>query len=342
VLSTRCPGNRTSFKHQTKTAINNEFIKQTTQRLVIEQFSKWGLEHKAEMTAIINEVLLNIQIREKTDAIKKKVIKELSASVDTISGRLDVDKLLDCKSRDTTINEIYIVEGDSAKQSCKDARFGEFQAVMPIRGKILNCKKAELVTAIANQIIRDVVKVLGCGIEAQSKHIKDLPKFDLSKLRYSKIIICTDADIDGMHIRTLVLTMLYVLMPSVIKANKVWIAETPLYTNEVSEGRKKDSVRYYAYSEEEQTKLLADLDAQGIKRSKIEIARSKGLGENPADMMRESTMDPENRRLIPIEYKEEDAVAVAETFETLMGKDIDSRKAVIMQYFDAKKLQEYE
>ena len=232
---------------------------------------------------------------------------------------------MDCRSRDPEKREIYIVEGDSALGACKLSRDAEFQGIMPVRGKILNCLKADYVRIFKSEIITDLMKVLGCGVEVKDKHTKDLSNFDLNNLRWSKVIICTDADVDGYHIRTLILTMLYRLVPTLIREGYVFIAESPLY-----EINCKDKT-WFAYSEREKAEIL-----DGLKGSKVSISRSKGLGENDPDMMWMTTMNPETRRLIKV--MPEEAAHMAEVFDLLLGDDLDGRKnhiaAVGARYLD--------
>ena len=233
---------------------------------------------------------------------------------------------MDCKSKLPFERELYIVEGDSAAGSVKLARDSAFQALMPVRGKILNCLKADLSRILSNDIIIDLLRVLGCGIEAESKYIENLPKFDINKLNYGKIIICTDADLDGMQIRCLIITMIYRLCPSLLKAGKVFIAETPLY--EIT--AKKDT--HFAYNDTERDNIINQLTSQGIRDSQIKIQRSKGLGENEPEMMSLSTMHPTTRRLITVEYPKDDK-DVASYFDALLGDDIETRRILINEYF---------
>ncbi len=229
-----------------------------------------------------------------------------------------VQKFVDCRSRDVTQREIFIVEGDSALGSCKLARDPLFQAIIPVRGKILNCLKAEYNKIFKNDIITDLIKVLGCGVEVVSKANKDLSTFNIDNLRWNKIIICTDADVDGFQIRTLILTMFYRLMPTLINEGKVYIAETPLY--EINTKEKP----YFAYDESEKTKILEMIGDQ-----KYTIQRSKGLGENQPDMMNLTTMNPETRRLIKV--TPEDADKTFEMFNLLLGDNLQGRKDFISQ-----------
>ena len=211
------------------------------------------------------------------------------------------------------------MEGDSALGACKLGRDAEFQAIIPVRGKILNCLKAEYDKIFKNDIITDIIKVLGCGVEVKSKANKDLSSFDLEGLRWSKIVICTDADVDGFQIRTLILTMLYTLTPTLIEQGYVFIAESPLYEIN-SKGE-----TYFAYTEAEKASIL-----EKIGKNKYTIQRSKGLGENEPDMMWLTTMNPETRRLIKV--SPDDAEATSEMFDLLLGENLAGRKDFISQY----------
>lgn len=322
---TSCPGSMTYFKNQTKTAIGNPFIKEAYYKFVYSSFKKWAAENKQQMDRIIAEVLINKEARESAEAVKKKVIKKITSSIDTLGGL--PAKFVECASKNPMEREIYIVEGDSACGSCKQARDSKFQAIMPVRGKILNCLKEDLTRIFNSEIITDLIKIYGCGVEVKSKYIKDLPKFDISKLNWNKIIFCTDADLDGMQIRCLLITMIYRLMPSLLKHNKVFIAETPLFEI-IAKGK-----TYFAYDESERVSIINNLHSLGIKDSAIKINRSKGLGENDADMMSISTMKPETRRLIPVQYVEGDE-QLADLMNALLGDDIESRRYLINEYFD--------
>ena len=242
--------------------------------------------------------------------------KKLSGSID-IANR--VQKFVDCRSRDPEKREIYIVEGDSALGACKLSRDAEFQGIMPVRGKILNCLKADFVRIFKSDVITDLMKVLGCGVEVRDKHTKDLSSFDLNNLRWSKVIICTDADVDGFHIRTLILTMLYRLVPTLIREGYVYIAESPLYEIE-SKGK-----TWFAYSDREKAEIV-----EKLKGAKATINRSKGLGENDPDMMWMTTMNPETRRLIKV--MPEDAERMAQAFDLLLGDDLEGRKNHIAEF----------
>jgi len=321
---TNAPGNRTFFKNQTKAAINNPFIRDEFAKFVYANVRYW-LTKGSGSDLIIDEVLLNKRAREEAEKVSKRVVQSLSKS---ISGFLNKPKkFVDCQSNIVGERELYIVEGDSALGSCKLSRDSKFQAIMPIRGKIMNCLKEELPQILQNEVIIDLLRVLGCGIEVESKTIENLPKFDLSKLNWGKVIICTDADLDGMQIRCLILSMLYRIVPTVIKSNKVYIAETPLF-----EINYKNETKF-AYNQPEKDSIISKYIKAGVKEEQIKVQRSKGLGENDPEMMSVSTMSPSTRRLVPVEFKGEDE-AVHKCFHSLLGDDIESRRRIIREFFD--------
>lgn len=280
ILVTNSFSTMTSYENQTKKAINNKFIQEAMTDFIKQRLEIYFIENKIEADKIMEQVLVNKRSRESAEKQRINIKKKLQGNVDMINR---VKKFVDCRTKDPLKRELYIVEGDSALGSVKLGRDSEFQAIMPLRGKILNCLKADYGKIFDSDVIVDLVRVLGCGIEVKSKH-KDLALFDLSSLKWAKIIICTDADFDGFQIRTLVLAMIYRLMPSLIHAGKVYIAETPLY--EITCKGKT----YFAYDDKEKTKILDRLGTQ----SRITIQRSKGLGENEPDMMWETTMNPES------------------------------------------------
>lgn len=331
IIATYCDGYKTSFKHQTKTAINNPFIKRLMTQRVYEGLVKWLSEHKDEADKIVDEILINKQAREKADAIKKKVIRDLSKKVDNLANR--IQKLTDCETKNPEEAEIYIVEGDSAGGAVITARSSRFQAVLPIRGKIINCIKEPLEKILNSDVIRDLIKAFGCGLEVKSKYIKDLPPFDISKLRYNKIIICTDADLDGSHIRTLLIAMFYRLCPSLLRQNKVYIVQTPLYTFSYKNKSTKKDEYTFAFSEDEKEVVIQELEEKGYTSKQYKMQRSKGLGENDSDIMWDSTLNPENRLLIPVEYPDDER-DFADLVNTLLGNDIEGRKSMIEAYFD--------
>ena len=322
VLVTNCFSTQTSYENQTKKSITNKFIQTAMTEFLKAQLEVYFIENKPEADRIAEQVLINKRSRETAEKARQGMKKKLSGSID-IANR--VQKFVDCRSRDPEKREIYIVEGDSALGACKLSRDAEFQGIMPVRGKILNCLKADYVRIFKSDVITDLMKVLGCGGEVKDKHTKDLSNFDPSNLRWSKIIICTDADVDGYQIRTLILTMLYRLVPTLLREGYVFIAESPLY-----EINSKDKT-WFAYSEREKVEILDKL-----KGSRVSISRSKGLGENDPDMMWMTTMNPETRRLIKV--MPEDAARMAEVFDLLLGDNLDGRKnhiaAVGAQYLD--------
>lgn len=299
----------TSYENQTKKSITNKFIQEAMTDFFKHSLEIYFIENKADADKVANQVLINMRSRVHAEVTRKNMKKTLTANMD-MSNR--VAKFVDCRTKDVSRREVFIVEGDSALGSCKQARDSEFQAVIPVRGKILNCLKADYNRIFKSEIITDLIKVLGCGVEVQTKS-KDVNAFNLENLRWDKVIICTDADVDGYQIRTLILTMIYRLMPTLIEAGKVYIAESPLY-----EITCKDEV-WFAYTEPEKAQAIKE-----IGDKKYTIQRSKGLGENDADMMWLTTMNPKTRRLIKIDVAE--AQKTAETFDLLLGDNLAGRK----------------
>ncbi len=305
----------TSYENQTKKAITNKFIYDAMVDFLRHQLEVYFIENKAEADKIADQVLVNKRSRERSERERINIKKALQTS----NSMLDrVEKFVDCRSKDVAVREIFIVEGDSALGSCKLARNAEFQAIMPVRGKILNCLKADYEKVFKSEIITNLIKVLGCGVEVKSKVNKGLATFNIDDLRWNKVIICTDADVDGFHIRTLILTMIYRLMPTLINEGKVFIAETPLY-----EIGTKD-MTYFAYDEKEKADIL-----EKIGDAKYTIQRSKGLGENQPDMMNLTTMNPETRRLIKV--MPQDAERTSQMFDLLLGDDLAGRKEFIAE-----------
>ena len=302
---------QTSYENQTKKAITNKFIQEAMTEFFRHQLEVYFLENPLEAEKIANQILINMRSRIKAETTRLNIKKTLQTGNDLTSR---VEKFVDCRSKDVNEREIFIVEGDSALGACKQARDSAFQAIIPVRGKILNCLKAEYNKIFKNDIITDLVKVLGCGVEVTGKANKELSSFNLDNLRWSKVIICTDADVDGFQIRTLILTMIYRLMPTLIREGKVFIAESPLY-----EINTKDET-WFCYTEKEKQEALAEIGDR-----KYTVQRSKGLGENEADMMWLTTMNPKTRRLIKVEpdYSPE---AVAEKFDLLLGDNLQGRK----------------
>ena len=310
VLVTNCFSTQTSYENQTKKAITNRFIQEAMTDFFKERLEIYFIENKPEADKIAEQVLVNKRSREAAEKTRLGMKKKLSGSID-IANR--VQKFVDCRSRDPEKREIYIVEGDSALGACKLSRDADFQGIMPVRGKILNCLKADFARIFKSDVITDLLKVLGCGVEVQVKGQKDLNSFDINNLRWNKVIICTDADVDGFQIRTLILTMIYRLVPTLIREGFVYIAESPLYEIE-SKGK-----TYFAYSDKEKADIVASLNG-----AKASINRSKGLGENDPDMMWMTTMNPETRRLIKV--MPEDAERMSQMFDLLLGDDLAGRK----------------
>lgn len=307
---------QTSYENQTKKAITNKFIQEAMTDFFRKQLEVYFIENKMDADKIADQVLINMRARVKAENTRKSLKSTLAGKIDMTNR---VQKFVDCRSKDVNERELFIVEGDSALGACKQARNADFQAIMPIRGKILNCLKCEYDKIFKSDIITDLIKVLGCGVEVRSKSAKDLSAFDINNLRWNKILICTDADVDGFQIRTLVLTMIYRLMPQLIEQGKVYIDESPLY-----EVTCKDQT-YFAYNEVE----MDDIKKQ-IGDQKYTVQRSKGLGENEADMMSLSTMNPATRRLILVTPDE--AEKTSEMFDLLLGDNLDGRKQYITDY----------
>ncbi len=306
----------TSYENQTKKAITNTFIYEALNEFLRKNLDIYFIEHPTEAEIFANQVLINKRSRESAESARLNIKKKLTGTMD-IANR--VEKFVNCRSKDPERRELYIVEGDSALTSCKLGRDAEFQAIIPVRGKTLNCLKSSYEKIFKSEIIVDLLKVIGCGVEISGKVKGDLVAFDLNALRWSKIIICTDADEDGFQIRTLLLTMFYRLLPTLIQESKVFIAESPLF--EIST---KDDV-YFAYDEFEKSEIIKKLG-----NTKYSLQRSKGLGENEPEMMWKTTMNPESRRLISVSPT--DAERTARIFEILLGDDLQSRKAFIVEH----------
>ena len=306
---------QTSYENQTKKAITNKFIQEAMADFLRHNLEVYFLENKAEADKLAEQVLINKRSREKAETTRLNLKKTLQSGNDLTSR---VQSFVDCRSRNVEERELFIVEGKSAMGSCVQARNPDFQAIIPVRGKTLNCLKAEYDKIFKNEIITDLLKVMGCGVEVKSKANKDLATFDLSLLRFNKVIICTDADVDGFQIRTLILTMLYRLTPTLIEKGRVFIAETPLY-----EITCKDDT-YFAYDDREKTEVLA-----GLEGKKYTIQRSKGLGENDPDMMSLTTMNPATRRLVQVTPA--DAEDTARMFDILLGDNLSGRKDFIAE-----------
>lgn len=307
---------QTSYENQTKKAITNKFIQEAMTDFFRKQLEVYFIENKMDADKISNQVLINMRARIKAENTRKTLKTSLQSKMDMTNR---IQKFVDCRSKDVDEREVFIVEGDSALGACKQARDASFQAIMPVKGKILNCLKSDYDKIFKSEIITDLIKVLGCGVEVKSKAAKDLSLFDINNLRWSKILICTDADVDGFHIRTLILTMIYRLMPKIIEAGKVYIAESPLY-----EVTCKDQT-YFAYNEKEMDEIKEEIGDQ-----KYTVQRSKGLGENEAEMMALTTMNPKTRRLIKV--TPDDAQKTSEMFDLLLGDNLEGRKEYISDY----------
>lgn len=310
----------TSYENQTKKAINNEGIYNFMSEMIKTRFETWFIENQMDANKIVDQILANKRSRETAEKTRVLTKKKLSGNKDNFMNQ--VKKFVNCKSKDVNKRELYIVEGDSAAGSIKLGRDAEYQALMPIRGKILNCLKASNSKILASEIITDLLSLLGTGMEISLQKNKR-PDFDLNKLKWNKIIICTDADVDGFQIRTLLLTMFYKLTPTLLEEGKIYIAETPLYEIEYKPaGKGKKAETFFAFDDVEKNKYL-----KGKDLARVTIQRSKGLGENQPDMMYATTMNPQTRRLIQVntKYVEE----VNSTFETLLGTDDVARKELI-------------
>ena len=306
---------RTSYENQTKKAITNKFVSQAMTDFLKHYLEVYFLEKPEEAQKICQQVLVNKQSREHAEKTRQSIKKTLSTQID-LANR--VQKFVDCRTKDVSKREIYIVEGDSALGACKQSRDAEFQGLMPVRGKILNCLKADYPRIFKSDIITDLMKVLGCGVEVSGRAVKDLNQFDLNNLRWSKVILCTDGDVDGFQIRTLILTMLYRLCPTLIREGYVYIAETPLFEITCKEKT------WFAYSEKEKADILKSLEGK-----KVKVDRSKGLGENDPEMMWLTTMNPETRRLVKV--LPDEAAETERIFDLLLGDNLAGRKEYIAE-----------
>ena len=310
---------QTSYENQTKKAITNKFIQEAMTEFLRSRLEIYFIENRDAAEKIAAQVLINKRSRETAERTRINQKKKLTEKID-IANR--VQKFVDCRTKDVERREIYIVEGDSALGACKQSRDAEFQGLMPVRGKILNCLKADYPRIFKSDVITDLMKVLGCGVEVSGKAVKDLNQFDLGNLRWSKVVICTDGDVDGFQIRTLILTMLYRLCPTLIREGYVYIAETPLF--EITCKEKSGEKTWFAYSEREKADILKKLEGK-----KVNVQRSKGLGENDPEMMWMTTMSPETRRLIRV--LPEDAEETARVFDLLLGDNLSGRKDYIAE-----------
>ena len=319
VLVSNSFSTQTSYENQTKKAITNKFIQEAMTEFLRSRLEIYFIENREAAEKIAAQVLINKRSRETAERTRINQKKKLTEKID-IANR--VQKFVDCRTKDVERREIYIVEGDSALGACKQSRDAEFQGLMPVRGKILNCLKADYPRIFKSDVITDLMKVLGCGVEVSGKMVKDLNQFDLNNLRWSKVVICTDGDVDGFQIRTLILTMLYRLCPTLIREGYVYIAETPLF--EITCKEKSGEKTWFAYSEKEKADILKKLEGK-----KVNVQRSKGLGENDPEMMWMTTMSPETRRLIRV--LPEDAEETARVFDLLLGDNLSGRKDYIAE-----------
>ena len=319
VLVSNSFSTQTSYENQTKKAITNKFVQEAMTEFLRSRMEIYFIENREAAEKIAAQVLINKRSRETAERTRITQKKKLTEKID-IANR--VQKFVDCRTKDVERREIYIVEGDSALGACKQSRDAEFQGLMPVRGKILNCLKADYPRIFKSDVITDLMKVLGCGVEVSGKMVKDLNQFDLANLRWSKVVICTDGDVDGFQIRTLILTMLYRLCPTLIREGYVYIAETPLF--EITCKEKSGEKTWFAYSEKEKADILKKLEGK-----KVNVQRSKGLGENDPEMMWMTTMSPETRRLIRV--LPEDAEETARVFDLLLGDNLAGRKDYIAE-----------
>ena len=310
---------QTSYENQTKKAITNKFIQEAMTEFLRSRLEIYFIENRDAAEKIAAQVLINKRSRETAERTRINQKKKLTEKID-IANR--VQKFVDCRTKDVERREIYIVEGDSALGACKQSRDAEFQGLMPVRGKILNCLKADYPRIFKSDVITDLMKVLGCGVEVQGKAAKELSQFDLNNLRWSKVVICTDGDVDGFQIRTLILTMLYRLCPTLIREGYVYIAETPLF--EITYREKNAEKTWFAYSEKEKADIVRQLEGK-----KFTVQRSKGLGENDPEMMWLTTMNPETRRLVKV--LPDDAEETARVFDLLLGDNLAGRKDYIAE-----------
>lgn len=310
-----------SYENQTKKAINNRYIQAFLTDLLRNHLRVWFIEHQAEANRVLDQILVNKRSRENAEKQRLNLKKRLSGQIDNIYHR--VDNFVDCRTKDVNRRELYIVEGNSALGSVKMARDAEFQAVIPLRGKILNCLKASYNQIFKNDIIMDLIKLLGCGIHIEGKKKREIAEFDLDKLLWEKIIICTDADVDGFQIRTLILAMFYRLTPELINEGKIYIVESPLF--EINHQVKGEDRSYFAYSDQEKNQIV-----DALPKGKIHIQRSKGLGENEPEMMWLTTMNPDTRRLYQVYPEDQESAAAC--FDTLLGNDLEGRKQYIADH----------
>ncbi len=291
------------FEGQTKTKLGNSEARTITDALFSEHFEKFMMENPTVARKIVEKGVMAARARMAAKKARELTRRKSALEVSSLPG-----KLADCSSRDPKISEIYVVEGDSAGGSAKQGRDRHFQAILPLRGKILNVEKARLDKILSNNEVRSIITALGTGIGED---------FDIAKARYHKIVIMTDADVDGSHIRTLLLTFFYRYMRQILEAGYVYIAQPPLY--KVQQGKKVE----YAYNEKQLEAVLSTLSPT----PKPGIQRYKGLGEMNPDQLWETTMDPQTRTLLQVSL--EDAIEADETFEILMGDKVEPRRNFI-------------
>ncbi len=319
VLVTNSFSTRPSYANQTKKAITNTFIAEAMNEFLKQQLEYFFAENPVDADRLCSQVLVNKRSREQAETTRLDLKKKLGTTMD-VAHR--VEKFVSCRSKDPELREVYIVEGDSAMTVVKLARDANFQAIIPVRGKTLNCLKASYDRIFKSDIILDLLRVIGCGVEIKTKHKSDMVPFDLANLKWAKIIICTDADEDGFQIRTLLLTLFYRLLPTLIKEGRIYIAESPLYEINPAKGETE-----YAYNEFDKAEITKRLESEGMKYT---LQRSKGLGENTAEMMSKTTMNPATRRLIRVTPA--DAAATAHMFDIMLGDDLDGRKKFIAEH----------
>jgi len=308
------------FEGQTKTKLGNGEIKGIVDAIVYEGIQEFLEQNPSIAKRVIGKALMSHRSREAARKARDLIRRKSALEGGSLPG-----KLADCSNKDPALCEIYLVEGDSAGGSAKQGRDRRFQAILPLRGKVINAEKARIDKLLSNNEIQTIITALGTGfggdddddVGDQKKNAAD---FDIEKLRYHKVIIMTDADVDGSHIRTLLLTFLYRKMPQLITSGNVYIAQPPLYR--LKQGKKF----LYAYSEEERETLIERMRRDN-KATKVDIQRYKGLGEMNPDQLWSTTMDPEKRTLQLVTV--DDAVEAAKTFTDLMGSDVEARRSFI-------------
>jgi DNA gyrase subunit B len=295
------------FEGQTKTKLGNTEVKGIVESVVADALEEFLITHPPDAKRIVNKILTAARAREAARQARELVRRKSALEIGTLPG-----KLADCVERDPNLCEIFIVEGESAGGSAKQGRDRQYQAILPIQGKILNVEKAREDKMIAHEEIRALITALGTGVGEE---------FSLDKRRYDRIIIMCDADVDGNHIRTLLLTFFYRYMRKLVDHGKVYIARPPLYL--VKNGKE----RRYAVSEEERQAILQEF---GRKSHNVEVQRFKGLSEMNPEQLWETTMNPATRTLLRVEL--EDAQETERVFRALMGEEVEPRRQFIIQY----------